>query len=136
MNAKTVNPLFDDFLHLVILLALGLNYPFVPGWLRSCSLPLLLIVLAVSIFTEWKRKHLSQEEKRDMERAETDERNLMVREKAARFCQQVEFWLMLGAFWFSGAILRRHDIAYVFYWLMIIHWFLMLAARWWMNRKY
>lgn len=136
MNKQTVNPLFDDFVHLVMLLALGLNYPFVPGWLRSCAIPLMLIVLAVSIFVEWKRERLSQEEKRDMERAETDERNLMIREKAAWQWTRVEYWLMIGAFCVISIVFDRVDIAYTVYWILIIRWFGLLATRWWLNRKY
>lgn len=136
MNTETVNPLFDDFLRVTVLVALGLNNSFVPGWLRACSLPLLLIGLAVSIFVEWKRKRLPQEEQQDMKRAETDERNLMIREKAAWLWTRIEFWLMIGAFWVLGAVSHREDIAYTAYWIMVIHWFGLIAARWWLNRKY
>lgn len=136
MNTETVNPLFDDFLRVIILVALGLNNSVVPGWLHACSLPLLLIVLAVSIFVDWKRKRLPQEEQRDRERAETDERNLMLREKAAWLWTRIEFWLMIGAFWVLGVVFHREDIAYTAYWIMVIHWLGLLAARWWLNRQY
>lgn len=136
MNTETVNPLFDDFLRVIVLVALGLNNSIVPGWLHACSLPLLLIVLAVSIFVELKRKRLPQEEQRDRERAETDERNLMLREKAAWLWTRIEFWLMLGAFWVLGVVFHREDIAYTVYWVMVIHWFGLLVTRWWLNRKY
>ena len=136
MNTETVNPLFDDFLRVIILVALGLNNSVVPGWLHACSLPLLLIVLAVSIFEDWKRRRLPQEEQRDRERAETDERNLMLREKAAWLWTRIEFWLMIGAFWVLGVVFHREDIAYTAYWIMVIHWFGLIAARWWLNRKY
>lgn len=136
MNTETVNPLFDDFLRITVLVALGLNNSFVPGWLHTCALPLLLVVLAVWIFLGWKRKRLSQEEQRDRERAATDERNLMLREKAAWLWTRVEFWLMLGAFWVLGVVFHRVDIAYTVYWVMVIHWFGLLVTRWWLNRKY
>lgn len=136
MNTETVNPLFDDFLRVIILVALGLNNSVVPGWLHACSLPLLLIVLAVSIFVDWKRRRLPQEEQRDRERAETDERNLMLREKAAWLWTRIEFWLMIGAFWVLGVVFHREDIAYTAYWIMVIHWLGLLAARWWLNRQY
>ena len=47
MNTETVNPLLDDFLRVGVLLALGLNFSPVPGWLHACSLPLLFLILAV-----------------------------------------------------------------------------------------
>lgn len=136
MNTETVNPLFDDFLRVIVLVALGLNNSVVPGWLHACALPLLLIVLAVNIFLDRKRKRLPQEEQRDRERAETDERNLMLREKAAWLWTRIEFWLMIGAFWVLGVVFHREDIAYTAYWIMVIHWFGLIAARWWLNRKY
>lgn len=136
MNTETVNPLLDDFLRVTVLVALGLNNSVVPGWLHACSLPLLLIVLAVNIFLDRKRKRLPQEEQRDRERAETDERNLMLREKAAWLWTRIEFWLTIGAFWVLGVVFDREDIAYTAYWIMVIHWLGLLAARWWLNRKY
>lgn len=136
MNTKTVNPLFDDFLRVTVLVALGLNNSVVPDWLHACALPLLLLILGVTIFLDWKRKRLPQEEQRDRKRAETDERNLMLREKAAWLWTRIEFWLMLGAFWVLGVVFRREDIAYTAYWIMVIHWLGLLVTRWWLNRKY
>ena len=91
MNTETVNPLLDDFLRVGVLLALGLNFSPVPGWLHACSLPLLFLILAVELFVEWRRKRLPQEEQRDRERAITDERNLMIREKAAWKWTSIEY---------------------------------------------
>lgn len=136
MNTETINPLFDDFLRVGVLLALGLNFSPVPGWLHACSLPLLFLILGVNIFLDWKRKRLPQEEQQDWKRAETDERNLMIREKAAWQWTRVEYWLMFGASWVIGAVFHRRDIAYTVYWVMVIHWFGLLVTRWWLNRKY
>lgn len=136
MNTETVNPLFDDFLRVIVLVALGLNNSVVPGWLRACALPLLFLILGVSIFVDWKRRRLPQEEQRDRERAETDERNLMIREKAAWKWTSIEYWLMCGSFWVIGVVFHRSDIAYTVYWVFVIHWLGLIAARWWLNRKY
>lgn len=136
MNTETVNPLFDDFLRVIVLVALGLNNSVVPGWLHACALPLLLLILGVSIFVDWKRRRLPQEEQRDRERAETDERNLMIREKAAWKWTSIEYWLMCGAFWVIGVVFHCSDIAYTVYWVFVIHWLGLLATRWWLNRKY
>lgn len=136
MNTEIVNPLFDDFLRVGVLLALGLNFSPVPGWLHACSLPLLFLILAVELFVEWRRKRLPQEEQRDRERAITDERNLMIREKAAWKWTGIEYWLMLVAFWVIGVVFHRFDIAYALYWCLVIHWLGLLATRWWLNRKY
>lgn len=136
MNTEIVNPLFDDFLRVGVLLALGLNFSPVPGWLHTCSLPLLFLILGVNMFLDWKRKRLPQEEQQDRKRAETDERNLMIREKAAWQWTRVEYWLMCGASWVIGAVFHRRDIAYTVYWVMVIHWFGLLVTRWWLNRKY
>lgn len=136
MNTETVNPLFDDFLRIGVLLALGLNNSIVPDWLHACSLPLMFLILAVELFVEWRRKCLPQEEQQDRKRAETDERNLMIREKAAWKWTSIEYWLMCGAFWVFGVILNRMDIAYTVYWVFVVHWFGLLATRWWLNRKY
>lgn len=136
MNTETVNPLFDDFLRVIILVALGLNNSVVPGWLHACSLPLLLILLAASIFVDWRRKRLPQEEQRDMKRAETDERNLLIREKAAWQWTRWEYWLTIGAFCVVNVGFNRSDIAFTIYWILVIHWLGLLAARWWLNRKY
>lgn len=136
MNKKIVEPLSDDFLRVGTLLAIALNGSPMPDWMRACSLPLLFLLLAVYLFLWWRRKRLPQEEQQDMKRAETDERNLMVREKAAWQWTRVEFWLMLGAFWAIGVVFHREDIAYAVYWVMVIHWFGLVATRWWLNRKY
>lgn len=135
MNTETVNPLFDDFLRVGVLLALGLNFSPVPGWLHACSLPLLFLILGVNIFLDWKRKRLPQEEQQDMKRAETDERNLMIREKAAWQWTRVEYWLT-GAFCAISVGFDRSDIAFTVYWVLVIHWFGLLVTRWWLNRKY
>ena len=71
-----------------------------------------------------------------MKRAETDERNLMVWEKAAWLWARLEFWLMLGAFWAIGAFWVRPVIAFTVLGLAVVHWFGMLASRWWVGRKY
>ncbi|USF27399.1 hypothetical protein N510_002345 [Firmicutes bacterium ASF500] len=136
MNAKTVNPLFEDFLRGTGLLAVVLSNPSMPVWLRFCAIPLLLFDLAASIFVGWKRGRLPQEEQLDMKRAETDERNLMVREKAAWLWTRLEFWLMLGAFWAIGVFWVRPVIAFTVLGLAVVHWFGMLASRWWVGRKY
>ena len=136
MNKGRVNPLFDDLLDTGLLVAIGLNSSFVPDWLSACTIPLWLIILAALIFVRWKRKSLPREEQQDLKRAETDERNLMIREKAAWMWIRVEYWLMLGMFWAVGVIFHRSDIAYTIYWISIIHWFGLVAARWWLSRKY
>lgn len=135
MNTETVNPLLDDFLRVGVLLALGLNFSPVPGWLHACSLPLLFLILGVNIFLDWKRKRLPQEEQQDMKRAETDERNLMIREKAAWQWTRVEYWLT-GAFCAISVGFDRSDIAFTVYWVLVIRWFGLLVTRWWLNRKY
>lgn len=135
MNTEIVNPLFDDFLRVGVLLALGLNFSPVPGWLHACSLPLLFLILGVNMFLDWKRKRLPQEEQQDRKRAETDERNLMIREKAAWQWTRVEYWLT-GAFCAISVGFDRSDIAFTVYWVLVIRWFGLLVTRWWLNRKY
>ena len=135
MNTETVNPLLDDFLRVGVLLALGLNFSPVPGWLHACSLPLLFLILGVNMFLDWKRKRLPQEEQQDRKRAETDERNLMIREKAAWQWTRVEYWLT-GAFCAISVGFDRSDIAFTVYWVLVIRWFGLLVTRWWLNRKY
>lgn len=136
ISKVAVNPLFDDFIHVGTFLALGLNFSSVPDWLHACSLPLLFFLLAIEIAAEWRRSRLPQEEKRDRERAETDERNLMIREKAAWRWTQMEYWLMVGAFWVIGVVLHRIDIANTIYWVFMVHWVGLLVTRWWLGRKY
>lgn len=136
MSSKKVQPLIDDLLSGLCILCCGLTAPFISDEWNRFSFPLIAFILAAWMFLSWRRERLSEEEKRDVKRGESDERNLMVREKAAWLSSQLEYWLLIALFFIFGIVLDRYDIAFVFYWILIVRWFLFLAARWWMNRKY
>jgi len=136
MKPKKAHPITDDLIGCFCLLVCGLAAPFIPDELEDLAVPLALLLFAFYRFVLWWRRRMPEADKRDMERSETDERSLMVLERAAWLSSEMEHWLLLGLFFYFGAILLREDIAYVFAWVIIARRFLFVAARWWVNRKY
>ena len=135
-------PLKDDLMQCICLLAIGLAncLSFLPKSLTKFLDPALIvacvILLLVSLAQDQKRRDMSPEEKRDLERESRDERSLMIRSRAALACKTVEDWLLFALFSLFLLFTDFRRIAYVFYWVLVFRLCLFLAIRWWMNRKY
>jgi len=136
MKPKKAHPITDDLISCFCLLGCGLAAPFIPDELDDLALPLALLLFVVYRFVLWRRRRMPEADKRDMERSETDERSLMVVERASWLSGEIEHWLLIGLFFLFGLPLSRPDIAYVFAWVIIVRRFLFVAARWWVNREY
>jgi len=136
MKPRKVQPIIDDLIGCFCLLSIGLAAPFVPDELDNLALLLCLFLVLAGISVWLWRGRLSEADKREMKRDETDERSLMVLERATWLSSEMEHWLLIGLFFLFSLPLSRPDIAYVFYWIIIARRFLLVAARWWMNRKY
>lgn len=136
------NPLKDDMIQCLCLLALGLSSysPFIPEAVKNILGPILLVVLVVlllvSIAMNQQRRDMPPEEKRELERESRDERSLMIQSKAALLCHKAEDWgliLLIALFIF---VLDMREAAYAVYWLLILRFCSYVALRWWLNRKY
>ncbi len=136
MKPKKVQPITDDLMGCFCILVCGLVAPFIPEELGSFARPLALLLIVVYISLRLQRRRLSEADKRDMKRNETDERSLMILERAAWLSSEMEHWLLVGLFALFGLVLSRMDIAYTLFWVIIVRRFLFVAARWWVNRKY
>jgi len=136
MKPKKVQPFIDDLMGCFCLMACGLVAPFVPDELGDFALPLALFLVVAGVSVWLWRRRMPETDKRDMKRNETDERSLMVVERASWLSGEIEHWLLIGLFFLFGLPLSRPDVAYVFYWVIIVRRFLFVAARWWVNRKY
>ena len=137
MNPRKARPLIDDLISCFCLVLIGLSgAPFIPDWLLSFKLPLILALCAAAFWLEWKRRRLPEADKQDMKRGEQDERNLMILDRACWLSSQIEDWALLALFVLCGACLHNRVLAYAFYWVLIARKFLFFAARWWLNRKY
>ncbi len=136
MKPKKVQPITDDLMGCFCILICGLAAPFIPERLENFALPLALLLLIVSIPLWVRRRRMPEADKRDMKRNETDERSLMILERAAWLSSMMEDWLLVGLFFIFGLLLSRRDVAYALYWILIVRRFLFVAVRWWVNRKY
>jgi len=136
VKPKKVQSITSDLMGCFCILVCGLAAPFIPDELGSFACPLALLLIVAYISMRLQRRRLSEADKRDMKRNETDERSLMILERAAWLSSEMEQWLLIGLFALFGLALSRMDIAYTIYWVIIVRRFLFVAARWWVDREY
>ena len=137
---KDLSTMKDDIIHCftLVLLGLGIWAPFISEGVKQVLGPFLLLLYLilglVQIRLTQKRRKLSPEEQRDLERESRDERARMIRDRAAWSCWMAEFLILMVvscALIFSG-----WEFAYISYWISVGHYCLFIAMRWWLNRKY
>lgn len=135
----------------LLLAGLVLQLPLISQVLRGRLAPALLLCGVCELLILWRRtekfEDLPVEEQKERERADRDERNQVLYEKAAWRCWQVETVVFAAAgilFCLFGdrLILFREDwraMNRIIRWLLLLYWVRILifeGVRWWMNRKY
>lgn len=136
----------------LLLAGLALLLPQIPQVLRDRLAPALLLsgFCGLLILWRWTEKFedLPVEEQKERERADRDERNQALYEKAAWRCWQGETAVLLAALilfcLFGDGISPLRDLDYrillrIIRLSMLLFWIRLLifeAVRWWMNRKY
>lgn len=137
---KDLSTMKDDIIHCftLVLLGLGLWAPFISEDVKQVLGPVLLLLYLilglVQVRLTQKRRKLSPEEKRDLERESRDERARMIRDRAAWSCWTVELLVLMAVL--SILVFSDCEFAYVVYWITFAHYCLFIAVRWWLNRKY
>lgn len=140
MKDRKAKPLRTELITCISITVCGMsmNRSLLPStlWQRITPFVLILgIILCVwMLILDWTKGTEAE-----LEREEQDERNLMILDRASWFCWRVENVLLITAF--AACILfLRYEITYaiscVLYWIIILRYWLLFAARWWMNRKY
>lgn len=127
--------LFEQGISCIILIAVGIsNAPFFPDPLRRRLYPFVILGLLLTLFVHlWYQVSHSKE---DIKRAQKDERNQLILDKAIWCCWQVEDWLLLGLFALFGLGFEQYEIAYLLLWVLVGRNLLTFGVRWWLNRKY
>ncbi len=132
----------DDLIQCVTLLGSGLVvlafYSDLKQWHRIISgvgLIVCLVIVPLLIWQMWRNKRMTPEDRRELARAEKDERSQMIQSMASQRCWEWEsilLWIALVVFFFR----RQMDIFCVLYVALIVRAFFRVAIRWWLERKY
>jgi len=139
---KENNAMQDDLIQCVGLLGSGLvvfaSYSGLKQWhmiISGVGLIVALTMLPLLIWQMRRNKHMTPEDRRELARAEKDERSQMLQSMASRRCWEGEsilLWIALVVFSFR----RQMDIFCVSYMALIVRAVARIAVRWWLDRKY
>lgn len=123
-----------------LLAGLLLLLPFVPALLRE-KLPVVLIpvgvgLLVMNAFSLAYYKSLPEEEQKERSRADRDERNDMIRGKAACVVLDLETGLWVVLLFVYGLYQENRDIFTLLIWVNLVRICAIGLTRWWVSRKY
>ena len=122
----------------VLFLAVGIVLLFTPWKSSSVQLFAIAVGLKCGLNIRWNNYHeLSPEEQRDADREERDERNLMIRDRAAWLCWQGEEIVFAAA---ALVFLYITEVSWRVLLLIglfgIVHMLAYTVVRRWLDKKY
>ncbi len=130
----------NDLIACILALALGIHMIVNTGFegqgiIRVAGLLASGVYIVMMLWKMYRDKHMSPEEKRELDLEIEDERSKMLRNMSERYCWWLEEVLLLIAcvvFLFRGQ-LAIYSILYVVFAVRIV---VSTAIRWWLDRKY
>ncbi len=132
----------DDLIQCVSLLGNGLVvlafYSDFKQWHRTIlgiGLIVCLMLIPLLIWQMRRNKHMTPEDRRELARAEKDERGQMIRSMASQRCWEWESFLL----WIVLVVVfcrRQMDTFSILYTILIVRALARVAIRWWLERKY
>ena len=132
----------DDLIRCVSLIGCGLmmfsDNPNFEPWhknLGTAAIAVLFAMCFLDIWTMWRDKRMTPEEKQEAKREMNDERSRMIQDRAMRNCWQVEGALLVIVTIIF--IFRNQPAVYsVSYLVLVVRELACVTTRWWLNRKY
>ncbi|MCI8551380.1 MAG: hypothetical protein HFF56_00045 [Lawsonibacter sp.] len=124
--------LFEQGLNCIVMLVVGIvTAPVFPYPLQHRLLPFAILGLPlVCLADSWYRS------KENIKRAQKDERNQMILDKAVWYCYQVEDWILIGLIAVFGVCFEQYELSQLLLWILVGRSVLTFCVRWWLSRKY
>ncbi len=132
----------DDLIQCVSLLGNGhvvlAFYSDFKQWHRNIlgiGLIVCLVLIPLLIWQMRRNKHLTPADRRELARAEKDERSQMIRSMASQRCWEWESFLL----WIVLVVVfcrRQMDTFSILYTILIVRALACVAIRWWLERKF
>ena len=124
--------LFEQGLNCIAMLVVGIaTAPVFPYPLQHRLLPFAILgLLLVYLADSWYRS------KENIKRAQKDERNQMILDKAVWYCYQAEDWILIGLIAVFGVCFEQYELSQLLLWILVGRSVLTFCVRWWLSRKY
>ncbi len=130
----------SDLIACILALALGIHMIVDTGFegqgiIRVVGLLASGVYIVLLLWKMYRDKHMSPEEKRELDLEIEDERSEMLRNMSERYCWWLEEVLLLIAcivFLFRG----QPAIYSILYVVFVVRMVVSTAIRWWLDRKY